>query len=199
MFSSSSDGGLNWSSAKRINEKAGDCLDDDNTTEGAVPCAGPNGEVYVTWSGPAGIVFDRSADGGSSWLEKDISVTPHVIGWSYHIEGIYRCNGMPVTGCDISGSPHRGNIYVNFSDSRTGDENDVDVFVIRSTNGGNSWNEPVRVNGDKKGNKKQQFFCWMYVDRVTGAVCVIYYDRRAYNDTQTDVYLARSTDGNYFY
>jgi hypothetical protein len=53
----------------------------------------------------------------------------------------------------------------------------------------------MRVNLDPVGNKKQQFNSWMHVDPVSGSVNIIYYDRRDYNDTQTDVYLARSTDG----
>src|SRR4030095_8360362 len=81
MFSFSSDGGLNWSLAKRINQIAGDCLDSDNTVEGAVPCVGVNGEIYCGWSGPAGVVFNRSTDGGKTWLPKDIKVCSQVIGW----------------------------------------------------------------------------------------------------------------------
>ena len=57
FVSKSTNSGANWSSALRINKKAGNCLDEDNTVEGAVPCVGPNGEIYVLWSGPLGIVF----------------------------------------------------------------------------------------------------------------------------------------------
>lgn len=194
MFSYSSDGGMNWSTAMRINKQAGDCKDSDSTCEGAVPTVSPNGDIYVSWSGPAGIVFDRSTDGGKTWLDEDIQATPHINGWDIPIEGIYRCNGMPVTGCDISNSPNRGNIYINFSDARNGDD-DIDIFVVRSTDGGNSWNEPVRVNRDPVGNRKQQFMSWMSVDPKTGKIYVIYYDRRDHEDKQTDVYIARSTDG----
>lgn len=61
-FSSSTNGGLTWSEAVRLSEVAGDCYDDDNTVEGAVPTVGPNGEIYVSWAGPEGIVFDKSLD-----------------------------------------------------------------------------------------------------------------------------------------
>jgi hypothetical protein len=194
MFSYSSDAGLNWSKAKRINELAGDCKDSDSTDEGAVPAIAPNGDIYVGWSGPAGIVLDKSTDGGDTWLDKDIYVCPQVKGWDYDIEGIYRCNGMPVTCCDISSSPNRGNVYINFSDARNGDD-DIDVFVVRSTDGGTTWNDAVRVNQDAPGNHKQQFMSWMSVDPVTGIIYVLFYDRREHDDKQTDVYLARSTDG----
>jgi Neuraminidase (sialidase) len=82
MFSYSGDAGGSWSNAVRINQIAGDCRDSGNTVEGAVPCVGPNGEIYVGWSGPLGIVFDRSTDGGLSWLNDDIKVCPQVGGWA---------------------------------------------------------------------------------------------------------------------
>lgn len=194
MFSYSSDAGESWSKAIRINEISGDCRDSSNTTEGAVPCAGPNSEVYVSWSGPAGIVFDRSTDGGINWLEHDINVVNQVGGWDIGIQGIYRCNGMPITGCDISNGPYRGNIYINYSDQTNG-EKDVDIFIVKSTDGGFTWSNPIRANDDALNNNKQQFMSWMAVDPLTGAVNIIFYDRRNYDDIRTDVYLARSTDG----
>lgn len=194
MFSRSTDGGESWSSALRINEHAGDCRDSANTVEGAVPCAGPNGEIYVSWSGPLGIVFDKSTDGGITWLDNDIFVSSQYGGWKYEIEGIYRCNGLPVTACDISNSPYRGTIYINFSDAGNGDD-DIDIFLIKSSDGGSTWGKVKRVNDDPFKNNKQQFMSWMCVDPLTGSVNVIYYDRRNYDNTNTDVYLARSTDG----
>lgn len=194
LFSFSSDGGINWSEALRINEISGDCVDSSNTTEGAVPCVGPDGEIYVSWSVNDKLFFDRSTDGGLTWLENDIFAGHQPGGWVYDIEGLFRCNGLPVTCCDISNSPYKGNIYINYSD-RTNGENDVDVFIVKSTDEGNTWSAPKRVNDDPVGNGKQQFMSWMSVDPLTGAVYVIYYDRRDYNDLNTDVYLARSIDG----
>ena len=103
LFSRSKDGGETWSPALRINEVSGDCLDDDNTVEGAVPVAGPNGQVYVSWGGPEGLVFDKSINRGGTWLDNDIFVSDIPGGWAYRIPGIFRCNGMPITGCDVSG------------------------------------------------------------------------------------------------
>ena len=38
------------------------------TTEGAVPAIGPDGTVYVAWALDETIWFDRSEDGGKTWL-----------------------------------------------------------------------------------------------------------------------------------
>jgi len=191
-FSKSTDRGINWSEPVRLSEKAGDCVDDDNTVEGAVPCVGPNGEIYVSWAGPLGIVFDRSTDRGETWLDHDIFVTDFPGGWNYDIPGISRCNGLPVTCCDLSNGPNRGTIYINWTDQRNGPD-DTDVWLVKSTDGGSTWSVPVRVNDDLPG--KQQFFTWMAIDQANGNLWFVFYDRRNYDDTRNDVYLALSTDG----
>lgn len=193
MFSKSVDAGFSWSDAIQINEISGDCIDSDNTTEGAVPAVGPDGEIYVSWAGPAGIVFDRSIDGGQTWLDQDIFVTDQLGGWDIEIPGISRSNGMPVTVCDLSNGPNHGTIYVNFADQRFG-VNDTDVWLVKSTDGGNTWSEALRVNDDPPG--KQQFFTWMTIDQTTGYLYFVFYDRRNYTDENTDVYMAVSTDGD---
>jgi hypothetical protein len=192
MFSKSTDNGESWSDAIQINQVSGDCVDSDETTEGAVPAVGPNGEIYVAWSGPEGIVFDRSFDQGETWLDDDIFIDPQPTGWDYSIPGISRANGLPVTCCDISNSPYQGTIYVNWSDQRNGPD-DTDIWLSKSTDGGNTWSEAKRVNDDPPG--KQQFFTWMTIDQTDGTIYVVFYDRRNYNDRNTDVYMAKSTDG----
>ncbi len=195
-FSRSTDRGETWSPAIQINEISGNCVDDDETTEGAVPCVGPNGEIYVSWAGPAGLVFDRSTDQGETWLEQDIFIDSMPGGWAYDIPGIFRANGLPVTKCDTSGGDYHGNIYVNWTDQRNG-EDDTDVWIAKSTDGGDTWSEPIRVNDDAPG--RHQFFTWMDVDQVTGKLYVIFYDRRNTTGNATDVYMAISEDGGETY
>ncbi|MCK9451288.1 MAG: T9SS type A sorting domain-containing protein [Bacteroidales bacterium] len=191
-FSKSVDAGQSWTPAITISQVAGNCVDSGETTEGAVPAVGPNGEIYVSWSGPEGIVFDRSLDGGETWLDEDIAVDPHIGGWDFDIPGISRSNGMPVTKCDLGNSVHRGTIYINFADQRNGAD-DTDIWLTKSTDQGETWTEPVRVNDDEPG--KQQFFTWMDIDQTNGHLYFVFYDRRAYDDNQTDVYMAVSGDG----
>jgi len=192
MFSKSTDGGETWSPAFRLSEKGGNCIDSDLTVEGAVPCIGPNGEVYVSWSGPEGIVFDRSFDEGETWLDQDIFVNEHPGGWDLTIPGLDRSNGMPVTCCDLSDGPYRGTVYINFADQRNGAD-DTDIWLVKSTDQGNTWSEPKRVNDDPPG--KHQFLTWMAIDQITGYLYFVFYDRRSYNDNNTDVYMAVSKDG----
>jgi len=192
LFSSSSDGGQTWSPPVRINEVVGDCRDSGNTVEGAVPTVGPNGEIYVAWAGPVGLVMNKSVDGGSTWLATNIFVSDIPGGWDYDVPGIYRCNGLPITACDLSAGPYRGTIYINWSDQRNG-TNDTDIWLTKSTDGGQTWSPRKRVNDDPPG--RQQFFTWMTIDQSDGTIYMVFYDRRNYNDTRTDVYLAVSRDG----
>lgn len=193
-FSKSTDRGLTWSDAKRINKVSGDCLDGDNTVEGAVPAVGPNGEIYVSWAGPEGIVFDKSLDEGETWMDEDVFVSDFPGGWDFPVEGIAddRVNGMPVTKCDLSGGEFNGTIYINWSDQRNG-ATDTDVWLTKSVDGGMTWSPKVRVNDDPPG--RHQFFCWMDIDQTTGYIYIVFYDRRNYEDTRTDVYMAVSRDG----
>ncbi|HEY4800909.1 MAG TPA: T9SS type A sorting domain-containing protein [Bacteroidia bacterium] len=194
LFSKSADGGATWSVPKRISKFAGDCIDSDNTVEGAVPAVGPNGEIYVAWVGSNGLVFNKSLDDGNTWLPQETFVTAVPGGWDYNISGLQRCNGLPITLCDLSNGPNRGTIYINWTDQRNG-TTDTDVWLIKSSDGGNTWSSVIRVNDDAPG--KQQFLTWMCIDKSNGTIYCDYYDRRNYpaSSSQTDVYLARSTDG----
>jgi hypothetical protein len=190
-FTRSTDQGQTFSMPFRISDTGGDCVDSDNTVEGAVPAVGPNGEIYVVWAGPLGLVMDKSLDGGLTFgKDKVISDMPG--GWDFSVEGLTRANGMPVTGMDLSDGPNKGTLYVNWVDARNGDP---DVFVMSSRNGGETWSSPVRVNDDALKNGKVQFFTWMAIDPADGSINTFFYDRREGPGTQTRVTLARSVDG----
>ena len=115
LFPRSTDGGETWST----------------------PAIGPEGELYMAWAGPEGILFDRSFDGGVTFGD-DIFVSEHVGGWGWgnDIAGIYG-NGLPQTICDVSNSSNRGNIYILWADQRNGITN-TDIFLIKSTDNGST-------------------------------------------------------------
>lgn len=192
LYSRSADKGETWSEPKRINAVVGDCIDDDNTVEGATPAVGPNGEVYVAWAGPSGLVFQKSLDGRNTWLPKEKFIDSMPGGWAFNIPGIMRCNGLPITLCDLSNGPNRGTIYINWSDQRNG-TTDTDIWFVKSTDGGETWSAPKRINDDN--SKRHQFFTWMAIDQTNGNLHTVFYDRRAYSDRRTDVYYAVSKDG----
>jgi len=192
VFSKSADQGKTWTDPLRISYYGGDCIDDDNTVEGAVPAVGPNGEIYVTWTGPKGLVMQRSLDGGLTWLEREQEIHVHHGGWTLDIPGLNRANGLPILVSDLSNGPNRGTLYMNWCDQRNG-ETDTDSWLSYSKDQGKSWSEPIRVNQDD--SKKHQFFTWMSIDQSNGNLYFVYYDRRNYEDDQTDVYLTTSRDG----
>ncbi len=192
LFSKSSDFGKSWSHPKVISKFSGDCEDDDKTAEGAVPAIGPNGEIYVSWSRDSKIYFNTSNDGGETWLKEELEIGTQVMGWTLKIPGIYRCNGLPVTACDISDSPYKGTIYVNWGDQRAGEDN-TDIWIKKSVDNGKTWSNAIKVNTDS--SKSHQFLSWMTIDQSTGYIYIVFYDRRNHSDLNTDVYLAVSKDG----
>jgi Neuraminidase (sialidase) len=192
LFSKSVDFGKTWTKPIKINQLDGDCLDDDNTVEGAVPVFDKQGNIYVAWAYHNKIYFDKSTDGGKTWLEKDIVVSNQPGGWNYDIPKVYRANGMPVLDIDNSGGKYDGSLYINWSDQRNGNDN-TDIFICKSTDNGLTWSKPIKVNPDK--TTTHQYLSWMKVDPVTGYIYIIYYDRSKYNDHKTDVSLSVSKDG----
>lgn len=192
MFSKSTSKGDKWSDPVRINKMSGDCLNGDNTVMGASPAISFDDKIYVVWAHKGNIYLDRSYDEGRTWLKNDLNIAKQMGGWDISVPGLGRCNGLPVAAVDNSGSPFHGSLYVLWSDQRNG-ENDTDIWLIRSSNRGDNWSNPVKVNQDGAG--KHQFMPWMTIDQHSGIVYVVYYDRRNYEDNQTDVYLAWSLDG----
>jgi hypothetical protein len=189
---SKSKSGKKWSDPVQLSQTPGNCIDDDNTAEGAVPAVAFDGKIYVAWSNQEKIFLDRSYDGGEMWLSNDIVVAKQPGGWDLKIPGHDRCNGMPVLMVNNSKTTARGHIYIAWADQRNG-ENDTDIWFMRSGNGGDNWTPPGRINNDGPG--KHQYLPWMAVDQESGFIYILYYDRSAYDDMQTDVYLSFSVDG----
>src|SRR5579859_258231 len=199
FFSRSTDDGKTWSRPIKLNSVSGLPRDDNGALEGFHGIVGPDGTLYTIWDNRDGIMMAISRDGGLTFT-KDRLIIPAGPGY-FGITGVFRSNGFPQIGIDPRETgaklkpPHApaqgGNLYVAWSDYTNGD---VDVFVSSSADQGRTWSKPVRVNSDPVHNGLDQFFQWMAVDPVNGAVELIFYDRRAENETTT-VTLARSLDG----
>lgn len=189
---SKSKNGKKWSAPITISQTPGNCLDDDNTAEGAVPAISHDGKMFVAWANHGKIYLDRSYDGGNMWLSNDIVIADQPGGWDMKIPGHDRCNGMPVLVANNSRTNAMGQLYIVWADQRNG-ENDTDIWFMRSANRGDNWTVPSRVNNDT--TKTHQYLPWMTVDQATGYIYIIFYDRRAGEALSTDVYVAYSTDG----
>ncbi len=192
LLSMSSNDGKKWSEPVQINQIPGDCQDDAQSMQGAAPAINAEGKLFVAWSNRGVIYLDRSYDGGKTWLSTDLAVGRHAGGGKITVPGIQRCYSMPVLAVDNSLSYFRGVLYLVWADQSNG-KNDTDIWFMRSTNRGDLWTQPRRINMDSIG--KHQFLPSVAVDEATGILYIVYYDRRSYDDLRTDVYLAYSTDG----
>lgn len=191
LFSSSDDKGDTWTSPVMLSSREGNCIDDDDTVEGAVPATGRDGHVYVAWSGFENIYFNKSTDYGKTWLENEKVIAKQHGGWVLPIKGNKRVNGMPVTIVDHSDSEYQGRIYVLYAEQK--EKENTDIKIVYSDDEGVTWSMPRRVNDDT--GSDHQYFPWLTVDQSTGYLYAVYYDRKNYSDLRNDVCLATSYDG----
>lgn len=160
--------------------------------QGSCPAAGPNGEVYVAWNigwpGQTGIGFAKSADQGATFGPS------RTIGQicNFPIPGLDRPNpAFPQITVDNTGGPNTGNIYVVWHTACP--RGNGDVVMIRSTDGGETWSNPLVINDDA--TTAIQFYPTISIDDL-GRVNVFFYDRREDPGTvMTNLFFAQSTDG----
>jgi hypothetical protein len=157
---------------------------------GSVSAVGPNGELYVTWDigypSDSGIGFAVSTNGGQSFtVSTQIQSTVHFV-----VSGTDRAPQFPHIAVDTSGGPNTGNIYITWQSAAGGNGN---AFLTRSTDGGQSWSTPLKINDDA--TTAIHWYPTVSVDS-NGYVHSFFYDRRDNpGTTLTNVYYARSTDG----
>jgi hypothetical protein len=183
---------------------------------------GPSGEVYITWYDNQldAIMQATSMDRGRSFsLERPIA---SIAGVNEQFEGqAFRNLSIPSTAVDRQGNVY---VVVQSRDAEGqplppgatvpnpkrylrnrrptnrqngGDEpgSGSDIVLFKSTDGGESYSGPVRVNQDPPQSDADQFQPWLAVTE-RGQVNVSYFDRR--NDPNNffiDTYLSQSNDG----
>jgi hypothetical protein len=192
VLSRSTDDGKTWTQPMEIDQSPGLPRDDNGALEGFDGAVGADSTLYAVWSKGNHIQFTTSRDGGKSFSRPvDILHTAPIM---FAVQDFERANGFPQIVVDARSGDHRhAHLYVTWSDYRNGD---IDVFCASSLDGGKSWGAPVRVNDDPIHDGSDQFFQWSTVDPVSGALSVIFYDRRSDpKNRKTLVTLARSTDG----
>lgn len=190
------DGGVNWVPQFQINNPI-------QRSQGAELAMGPNGEVYITWAGvlPSSpftedfVGFAKSTNGGTTWIVTEDAFDINGIQGILPQKGNIRVNGLPKIDVDVTGGVRNGWIYIittqiNLLPAGT----DPDVIFYRSTDGGTTWSNGIRVNQDPLNDGKIQYFPAIHVDN-DGGINVIYYDDRNTTSDSTGVYLSRSQDG----
>jgi hypothetical protein len=186
------------------------------------PVVGPDGTLYVffrnvdtvaenqylmvkstdggdTFSDPVKVadIFDINyprAGGSGVGRRPDCTARGQQSGRNVLSNSCFRVNsfGGPAVGPD-------GTLYLVWSDNRNGDNvtTDTDIFLARSSDGGNTWSAPIRVNNDPVGNKKDQWFPWATV-AADGSVVVVFHDRRLDTTSTVTAYgVPISPAGNY--
>ncbi|MDP2722874.1 MAG: GEVED domain-containing protein, partial [Bacteroidales bacterium] len=197
----SNDDGITWSSKKIVSE----AINAGSHNQGVNLSVGPNGEVYAVWavydswpSDESAIGMSKSLDGGITW-DPAVRIISNIRGVRTSGTGKnMRVNSFPSATVDISNGANRGNIYITWTNIgipgiNTG--NDIDVYIISSSDMGDTWSETIKVNQDESGHGKKHYFPWIVSDPSNGILSVIFYDDREVSSTELEVFCANSDDG----
>jgi hypothetical protein len=193
LFSRSTDGGATFSAPIAVNSLTGG----PSSVIGADPFVGPDGEVYVAWHDVQNnrLMVSRSLDGGVTFGQPT-TIAPTVTPFADAIAPQASRGALvyPACGTDQSSGAHRGALYCSWMDETA--SSGTDIFLARSSDRGEHWSAPLRVNDDPQGVVKDQFNQWLSVDPVTGAIDLSWNDaRNDPADTKTDVFFTSSTNG----
>ncbi len=206
MFARSTDGGVTFGDTmivgpSQVHPPCSYTIDAGQFTQ---PIVGADGSVYVFWSG-ADLIPDecagyyamkmsKSTDGGQTWpiMEEPIFYFNNVV----YADGNIDVYNAAAGDADITGGPYDGNIYISTTNGKPdGALYHDDIVMIKSTDGGQTWLPPLRVNDDPLGFDVDQFHPWLTVNQ-DGVIVMIFYDQRLDpNHYLFDVFAAYSFDG----
>ncbi|MCK5838198.1 MAG: exo-alpha-sialidase, partial [Bacteroidales bacterium] len=195
------DGGLSWLSDMNISQD----INAGSHNQGVNIHTGPGGEVYAAWavydswpSDETAIGFARSFDGGETF-EPSSRVFTNIRGIrTSETSKNHRVNSFPSMAVDRSGGAYNGTIYIvwtNIGVPGVNTDPDIDVYLIKSSDQGETWSEAIKVNQDPSGLGKEHYFPWITCDPVYGTISVIFYDDRNVASNQDEVFCAVSSDG----
>lgn len=168
-------------------------VSDQSSVQWPVPAVGAGGRVVIAWWSYAmgAIMCDISTDQGWTWgtdrVVQDLTFFPQ------EINGGILTFGFPALMADVSGGAFDGRFYCAFVDYAA--DGFLDLYMTRSTDGGETWSPRQRLNDDPLGNNIDQFKPWVSVN-PDGVVSVAFYDRRLDpNNLDFDMFVTHSFDG----
>ncbi len=159
---------------------------------------GPDGEVYVVGTDNGNVILTKSttlADPGIPAAFESAVTVP--LGGSL-TSGLAPNPGGLVgqiwVVVDHTFGPSRGWVYVLASVDPPGTD-PLDVYLARSTDGGATWDPPVRINDDPEASDVWQWFGTLSI-APDGRLDVIWNDtRNAGGDVDSELFYSSSTDG----
>ncbi|QQS35331.1 MAG: exo-alpha-sialidase [Ignavibacteriales bacterium] len=198
----SSNNGANWSSFVDLSSS----LTPGSHAQGVNINTGPDGEVYAVFAiydnwgsglyGEDAIAFAKSTNGGATWTSSRIySAANFGIRGNLKTSSI-RVSSFPSMTVDRSGGSRNGYIYICWPQRGVSPAgSDPDIVMISSSDGGENWTTPKRVNTDDLNNGKDQYYPWCTVDQSTGQLHIVFYDNRNTTSDSTGVFMATSGNG----
>jgi len=187
QFQRSTDGGVTWQAPISIpNSPIYGTLDVDT-----------NGNVFVGGEGFSQFFCERSSNaqiaGQTPTFDRSTAVNMggDIGGGGINPAGL---DGQLFLAIDRSGGPTNNNIYMLASVVPPG-RSTTDVMFVRSTDGGQTFSAPLRVNDDPVNPSKWHWFGTFSV-APNGRLDAVWYDtRNAANNTDSQLFYSWSTDG----
>ncbi|RPI14753.1 MAG: T9SS C-terminal target domain-containing protein [Ignavibacteriae bacterium] len=191
-FIRSTNGGMNWSTPITL-----------SGSQGAYVSVGPNGNtpggcVYFACMNGGSLVLYRSTDAGQTFPNTFVAASPSPPGTSCAgrntVKNCIRTDMFPRMAVDNSYTSTRGNVYIAYAGNPPGPDL-ADVYIVRSTNYGLNWSDPIKVNDDA--TTTDQWMPSINVDNKTGRIYMCWYDSRIdpSGNVMTQVYGSISTNG----
>ena len=186
-FNRSTDSGATWMSPINI----------PNSPDTGAMGVDTNGNLFLAGGGsPFWCVRSSNAQNGSQTPTFDQTTQVSMGGDLIQggVNGIGLC-GQTFVAVDRSGGSTNNNIYMVASVLPTGASNGTDVMFARSTDGGQTFSAPQRINDDPINHNKWHIFGTPSV-APNGRIDVVWLDsRNAANNIDMQLFYSYSTDG----
>jgi len=187
------------------NESYDDCVEVRGFPRWGTMAVGNDGEVYIVGAISQGVsketqnlVVAKSLNANT----KDSVVQwedPTYVNLDGNLSGWTRINPQGLLGqadidIDKSDGQGRGNLYVLASVPRTSNSDPADVMFVKSTDGGETWTNPIKINDDESVSNFQWFGTMSVAPN--GRIDVIWLDTRDSHveSDSSSLYYSFSTD-----